>query len=116
MRRDIQDYYTEIALTVTLRVLGILILVAAFILWSRPVLLLRLSRAIVRAKENREVLAQVLAEVEQFLKQAGATTQRDGQHGLQITSAAGRLKSYIPLPVTIVERNGWELKRIALSR
>ena len=103
LRRDIQDYYTEIALTVSLRVLGISILVGAFILWSRPELLLGLSRAIVRAKENREVLAQVLAEVEQFLKQAGATTQRDGQHGLQMTSAPGRLKSYIPLPVTFAE-------------
>ncbi|HSF74968.1 MAG TPA: HEAT repeat domain-containing protein [Microcoleus sp.] len=102
-RRDIQDYYTGIALTVTLRVLGILVLVGAFILWSRPELLLRLSRAIVRAKENREVLAQVLAEVEQFLKQAGATTQRDGQHGLQMTSAPGRLKSYLPLPVTFAD-------------
>jgi len=102
-RRNIQDYYTEIALTVTLRVLGISILVGAFILWSRPELLLGLSRAIVRAKENREVLAQVLAEVEQFLKQAGATTQRDGQHGLQMTSAPGRLKSYIPLPVTFAD-------------
>lgn len=100
LRREIQDYYTEIALTVSLRVLGISILVGAFILWSRPELLLRLSRAIVRAKENREVLAQVLAEVEQFLRQAGATTQRDGQHGLQMTSAPGRLKSYLPLPVT----------------
>lgn len=103
LRRDIQDYYTEIALTVSLRVLGILILVGAFILWSRPELLLRLSRAIVRAKENRAVLAQVLAEVQQFLKQAGATTQRDGQHGLQMTSAPGRLKSYIPLPVTFAD-------------
>jgi HEAT repeats len=102
-RRDIQDYYTEIARTVALRILGILVLVGAFILWSRPELLLRFNRAIVRAKENRAVLAQVLAEVQQFLKQAGATTQRDGQHSLQMTSAPGRLKSYTPLPVSFAD-------------
>jgi HEAT repeats len=43
-RRNIQDYYTGIARTVALRVLGILVLVGAFILWSRPELLLRFSR------------------------------------------------------------------------
>jgi HEAT repeats len=99
LRRDIQDHYTGIALTVALRILGILLLVGAFLLWSRPELLLRLNRAIVRAKEDREVFAQVLAEIQQFLKQAGATTQRNGTRGLQMTSAPGRLKSYTPLPV-----------------
>ncbi|NES77108.1 MULTISPECIES: hypothetical protein [Okeania] len=39
--------------------------------------------------------------MQKFLQNAGATTSDNGKHGLQITSAAGKLKSYIPIPVSL---------------
>ncbi len=102
-RGDIREHYTGIVVSVIFRILGIVILAVAFLLWYRPELLLRLNRAIVLTKENREVLARVLGEIRQFLTQAGATTRRDGRHGLQITSVPGRLKPYTPLPVMFAD-------------
>ncbi|NEQ74939.1 MAG: hypothetical protein F6K23_18985 [Okeania sp. SIO2C9] len=49
----------------------------------------------------QEATDRLKVEVQKFLQKAGATTSDNGKHGLQITSAAGKLKSYIPIPVSL---------------
>ncbi|MCC2692808.1 HEAT repeat domain-containing protein [Nodularia sp. LEGE 04288] len=72
-----------------------------FLFWLRPVLFLRFTRAIVTARQEQEILNQVLASAQLFLEQTGAEVSREGKRGLKIVSTSGRLKAFTPLPVLL---------------
>jgi len=80
---------------------GLISSLGVAILWLRPVLLLRLSRAMIAARQEREIFNQVLTTTQRFLVQAGATVSREGKRGLRIIDASGRLKLFAPLPVLL---------------
>ena len=90
-----------IAVKVLLISLAVLLIGAFVLLWLRPVVLLRFSRAIVTARQEREAFQQSLLIAKQFLEQTGATLNRDGKRSLRVVSAAGRLKSLTPFPVLL---------------
>jgi len=82
----------------------VLVLLSALglaLLWLRPLLLLRLSRAMIAARQEREISKQALTTTQRFLGQAGATVTWEGKRGLRIVAASGRLKSFAPLPVVL---------------
>jgi HEAT repeat protein len=81
--------------------LASLALVAFVLLWLRPVVFLRFSRAIVAAKQERIVFSQGLLTAKSFLEQTGATVNQSGKRSLRIMTASGRLKSLAPLPVLL---------------
>ncbi|MGD1701271.1 HEAT repeat domain-containing protein [Dapis sp. BLCC M229] len=81
--------------------LSSLVLAGGLLFWYRPELFLRWSRSRLRAKQNREVTDRLKIDVQKFLQKAGAKTSNNGKHGLQITSATGKLKPYIPIPVSL---------------
>ena len=74
---------------------------AFFLFWLRPLVLLRVGRAIVVAKQERETVGQSLLTAKKFLEQTGATIHRVGRRSLHITSAIGRLKAHTPLTVLL---------------
>ncbi|GGA49587.1 HEAT repeat domain-containing protein [Okeania sp. KiyG1] len=80
--------------------LSSLMLAGGLLFWYRPDLFLRWIRARLRARQNREVTDRLKVEIQKFLQKAGATASDNGKHGLQITSAEGKLKPYVPLPVS----------------
>ena len=76
-------------------------LIGIAILRFRPEILLRFSQRLVQARQKRATLARTLAEVQQFLQQAGAQTARSGKRGLKLVAVPGKLKTYVPLPVLL---------------
>lgn len=100
-KSEIRSHYTRNFRRVVFLTLTFLMIAIGLLFWYRPELFLRWSRTRLRAKQNREVTDRLKVEVQQFLQKAGATTSDNGKHGLQITSAAGKLKSYIPMPVSL---------------
>jgi len=77
------------------------VLIVVLVFWFRPELGLRLSRTILRAREKREIIDQLLPQVQQFLNQAGARTSPDRKYGLRVTSISGKIDCYTPLPVMV---------------
>lgn len=91
----------RIAVNVLLVSLALLLVGAFVLLWLRPVVLLRFSRAIVMVRQERDMFNQWLLITKQFLEQTGATVNRDSKRSLRVISAAGRLKSLTPFPVLL---------------
>lgn len=98
---EIKSYNQQIILRITFYIIMVLLLSSVLILWRYPKLLLNLSQKIVRSQENNQINNQLLAQIEQFFKQAQVTTNREGNKFLKINSASGRLNKYLPLPVML---------------
>lgn len=101
LKSEIRNHYARNFRRGVFLTLSSLMLALALLFWYRPELFLRWIRSRIRAKQNQEVTDKLKVEVEKFLQKAGATTSSNGKHGLQITSATGQLKSYIPIPVSL---------------
>ncbi|MBW4473547.1 MAG: HEAT repeat domain-containing protein [Stenomitos rutilans HA7619-LM2] len=93
--------FLGIAVQILLIGLALLVVGAFVLFWLRPVVLLRFSRAIVTARQERDVFNQWLLIAKQFLEQAGATAKQDGKRSLRVISAVGRLKALAPFPVLL---------------
>ncbi len=100
-KSEIRSQETANLRRVMFQIFSFLVLAIGLLFWYRPDLFLRWIRSRLRARQNREVTDRLKVEVQKFLQKAGATTRDNGKHGLQITSAAGKLKSYIPIPVSL---------------
>jgi HEAT repeat protein/AAA+ ATPase superfamily predicted ATPase len=91
----------DLTINVIFWVFLLILLTGISLFWLRPALFLRFTRAIVAAREEQEILQQILISAQSFLEQAGAKVNREGKRGLTIISTSGRLKAFTPLPVLL---------------
>ena len=97
----LKDNKTNRNLRILFRVVFWIVAIPVLILWFRPDLGLRLTRTVVRLRQKQDIINSTLAQVQHYLNQTGATTNRERKYGLRITSISGKLNSYTPLLVML---------------